>query len=110
VRRPPLGTTFSFTLSTAASVKLTFTRAVAGRRVKGKCKPRNASNKRKPLCKRTISPLAFSVSAKAGARKLSFQGSAGGAKLSPGTYTVTLVASNAGLSSIPKSLSFTIVR
>jgi hypothetical protein len=110
VRRPPLGTTFSFTLNTAASVKLTFTRKVAGRRVKGKCRPRTASNKSKPVCRRTVVALAFSVSAKAGARKLSFQGSAAGKKLSPGAYTVTLVASNAGLSSTPKSLSFTIVR
>ena len=110
VRRPPLGTTFSFTLNTAASVELTFTRKVAGRRVKGKCKPKNASNKHRPLCKRTISPLAFSVSAKAGARKLTFQGTAAGKRLSPGTYTVTLVATNAGLSSAAKSLSFTLVR
>jgi FG-GAP repeat len=110
VRRPPLGTTFSFTLNTAASVQLTFTRKVAGREVKGRCKSQNASNKRKPPCKRTISPLAFRVSAKAGAQELSFQGSAAGKKLSPGTYTVTLVASNAGLSSAPKLLTFTIVR
>lgn len=110
VRRPPLGTTFSFTLNTAARVQLTFTRKVAGREVKGRCKSQNASNKRKPPCKRTISPLAFRVSAKSGAQKLSFQGSAAGKRLSPGTYTVTLVASNAGLSSAPKSLTFAIVR
>ncbi len=110
VRRPPLGTTFSFTLNVAASVKLTFTRQVAGRKVKGRCIAQNAKNRHKPVCKRTISPLAFPVSAKAGARKLVFQGTATGKKLSPGTYTVTLVATNAGLSSAPKSLSFTIVR
>ena len=110
VRRAPLGTTFSFTLNVAASVKLTFTRQVAGRKARGRCIAQNAKNRHKPLCKRTVSPLAFSLNAQAGARKLSFQGAAAGKKLSPGIYTVTLVASNAGLSSSPKSLSFTIVR
>ena len=110
VRRAPLGTTFSFTLDVAASVKLTFTRRVAGRKVEGRCIAQNAKNRHKPLCKRAISPLAFPVSAKAGARELAFQGTAAGKKLSPGTYTVTFVATSAGLSSTPKSLSFTIVR
>lgn len=83
---------------------------MAGRKVKGKCVAQNTRNKGKPVCKRTVSPLAFSVDGRAGARKLSFQGSAACKKLPPGSYTVTLVATNAGLSSAPKSLSFTIVR
>ncbi len=110
VRRPPLGTTFSFTLNVAASVKFTFTQKVSGRKVNGKCVAQGAKNRRKPSCKRTLTPMAFSVNARAGARKLSFQGFAGRRKLAPGPYMVTLVATNAGLSSAPKSLSFTIVR
>ncbi len=111
VRRPPLGTTFSFTLNTAASVELTFTRAVTGRRAKGRCVAQSKSNRHKPPCKRTVTlPKPLSFPAHAGADKISFQGVVPGIKLGPGSYTVTLVATNAGLSSAPKSLSFTIVR
>jgi len=110
VRRPPLGTTFSFTLNTPANVKLTFTHAVTGRRVKGRCVAQSRSNRAKPPCKRTATlPSLPTFAAHSGADKISFQGALNGQKLH-GTYTVTLVATNAGLSSGPKSLSFTIVR
>jgi hypothetical protein len=110
VRRPPLGTTFSFTLNTAASVRFTFTQLVGGRRVNGRCVAQSGKNRHKRPCKRTISRMAFSVNGQPGARKLAFQGTARGKRLPPGPYEVTLVASDAGLSSAPKSLSFTIVR
>src|SRR5205085_916736 len=36
-RRPPVGTTFSFTLNVQASMAITFTQRQPGRRVRGKC-------------------------------------------------------------------------
>ena len=53
---------------------------------------------------------ALSFPAHAGTDKIAFQGLVEGTKLTPAPYTVTLVATNAGLSSAPKSLAFTVVR
>jgi FG-GAP repeat len=110
-RRPPLGTTFSFTLNVAASVKLTFTHAVAGRKVKRRCVAQSKSNRRRPACTRTVTLATKpALAGHAGPDKISFQGVLDGKKLAPGTYTVALVATGAGLSSATKSLTFTIVK
>jgi hypothetical protein len=110
-RRPPVGTTFKLTLNTAASVKLTFARSVAGRRVHGRCVGRTRPNRRARRCTRTVGAgtLVF-ANAHAGANRIAFQGRLGhGARLRPGRYTVTIVATNAGGRSPAKRLAFTIV-
>ncbi len=110
-RRAPLGTTFSFTLNVAASVKLTFSHAVTGRKVKRRCVAQTKRNRAKPSCKRTVTlPKTLSFSGHAGSDKIAFQGVVGGTRLAPGTYTVALLATGAGLTSAPKSLTFTIVK
>jgi hypothetical protein len=110
-RRPPLGTTFSFTLNVAASVKLTFSHAVSGRRVKGRCVTQTKRNRRRPACMRTATlATRLVLAAHSGPDKIAFQGVLDGKKLPPGTYTVVLTATAAGLTSVPKSLTFAIVR
>jgi FG-GAP repeat len=109
--KPPIGTTFSFTLNVAANVGFTFSQKVAGRRVRGKCVAAGAGNRHKPSCKRTLVRGEATVVAHAGNDKLAFQGVlARQTKLKPGSYTVTLVAASAALRSAPHSLSFTIVK
>jgi hypothetical protein len=83
-RKPPVGTKFTFKLNVPARVTLMF-------------KPHHGK----------ASSLMFS--AKAGARKLSFDGRiAKKKKLKPGRYKVTITASANGKRSAPRSLSFTI--
>ncbi len=110
--RLPVGTRFSFTLNQQASVSLTFTQRVGGRTVNGKCVAQTRNNRRKHSCKRTLTRGTMTFSAHAGANKVAFQGRISRSKrLSPGTYTLIITATNAGgQRSGPKSLGFTIVR
>jgi streptogramin lyase len=111
-RRPPLGTTFSFTLSEQASVSFSFTESRAGRKVSGACVAQSHKNSRHRRCTRTVKVGALSFSAAAGVSKVAFQGRfAHTGKLKPGRYTLAIVAANfADISSAPKLLHFTIVK
>ncbi len=85
VRRPPVGTTFSFTLDQRATVTLRFAQ-VRGRH------------------RGTITRVAH-----AGADRVSFDGRLDHGKLAPGNYRVAITARNVlGMSSRPVTLSFTI--
>ena len=53
-KKPPLGTTFSFTLNEAGAVTFTFSHQVGGRRAHGKCVAPSSRNKHKAKCKRTV--------------------------------------------------------
>jgi hypothetical protein len=109
--RPPVGTKFSFKLNEQANVVLAFTQPAAGRKVNGKCVAQTNQNRRKHACKRTLTRGTLSLAARAGSRKVAFQGVISRSrKLKPGTYTLVLTASSSGLRSSPKSLSFTIVK
>lgn len=108
--KPPLGTTFSFSLSEPATVSLAFSRSVTGRVVNGRCVAQTRHNLRKGPCARTLSAGSISLSAKAAVNHLRFQGRLSArSRLAPGRYRVTLSASAGGLTSVPRSLSFTIV-
>jgi hypothetical protein len=111
ISRAPVGTTFSFNLSKAATVKLAFTQKASGRKVRGACKPPNPSNASKRKCTRTIPAGALSLPGHAGLNKLRFQGLLpNGKSLKLGSYNVSLTASDsAGLQSAAQSLSFSIV-
>jgi len=110
-KRPPVGTTFSFTLNEAASVSFSFTQSVGGRKVKGKCVAQTKKNRHKQACKRTVTRGALSFAAHAGTNKAIFQGRISHVlKLKPGTYTLVITAQNsAGQRSAPAPLSFTVV-
>ena len=111
-KRPPVGTAFSFTLNEPATVTLTFTQTVPGRKVKGKCVAQTKANKRKHSCSRTVTRGTLALAGHAGTDKVAFQGRVSRSrKLKPGTYTLTIIASNtAGLRSAPARLTFTIVK
>jgi IPT/TIG domain len=109
--KPPLGTTFSFTLNEPAAVSLSFTQRVPGRRVNGRCVAVGQRNAGKPKCKRTVSVGSLGLAGHAGLDNVRFQGRLSSAKtLKPGSYTVTITARDShGLASLPHSLSFTII-
>jgi hypothetical protein len=106
----PLGTTFTFTLNTAATVKLSFTRSVDGRRLRGKCLARTAHNRHKPACLRSLAAGSLTFSGDAGANRVLFQGRLSNSdKLPLGVYAMTLTAIASGHSSVSQLLHFTIV-
>jgi hypothetical protein len=90
--KTPIGTTFSFSLNEQATVTLSFSRRVSGRRTA------------------TAGALAFL--GHSGTNKVAFQGRISPVvKLKSGRYTLVITATNsAGEHSAPKSLSFTIVK
>jgi hypothetical protein len=110
-KRPPIGTTFSFTLDRPAHVTFTFTHAVPGRRVGRRCVAPTRKNRHKRACRRTVVAGALAFSAHAGRNRVRFQGLiARGKRLPPGRYTVLVTASASGKRSGTAMLSFTIVR
>ncbi len=112
-RRAPLGTTFSFTLSEAASVTLSFSHQVVGRRVKRHgCLALTPRNRHRPSCKRTVIAGTVTLAGHAGLDRIAFQGKLSATReLARGSYTVTTRATNsAGMRSTPAVLHFTIVK
>ncbi len=107
------GTVFSFTLSQAATVKLTFSSTRRGRSVDGVCKPpaRQSGRGRGRSCTYPTTIGALTVSAHAGTNKLSFTGHLSRRRmLRPGRYQLSLSAMSAhGASVAARMLSFTIL-
>ena len=110
-KTPPRGTTFSFALNEAATLKLSFTQPAAGRTVNAKCVAQTRRNHSKHACKRTLTVGSFTLRGHIGVDRVRFEGRLSPAKkLKPGRYTLLLSASADGLSSTPRPLTFTIVQ
>jgi hypothetical protein len=112
-KRPPTGTTISFTLSHPATAKLVFFRIESGRRVGGKCRTRSRSNAKRPRCTRKVAVrTALSVPARAGLNRVRFQGRIGSRqRLGYGQHELVAVATDAnGRSSAPRRTGFKIVK
>jgi hypothetical protein len=108
--KPPQGTTFSFALSEAATLHLAFTKAASGRSVAGRCVAQTAHNRGKRACTRTTSAGTLTLAGRSGSDRVRFEGRVSATrKLAPGRYTLTLTATAGGLTSTPRSLTFTIV-
>jgi DNA-binding beta-propeller fold protein YncE len=112
--KPPVGTTFQFTLNKAATVRFTFDELLPGRtvnKVNGKCVAQTAHNRRHKACTRRVPRGSLSFSAGAGVHRLFFQGRLTRTrKLMPGTYALTITATDAAGHRATKTLSsFTIV-
>jgi hypothetical protein len=107
----PVGTTFSFSLNEPASVNLTFSQRVSGRRVSGRCVAPGHRNASRPRCKRTLVVGSFALPGHAGLDSVGFQGRLSRTKtLKPGSYLVSLTAREShGLKVVSRSLSFTII-
>ena len=99
-RKPPLGTSFSFTLNEAATLSFAFTTKGTGRKVKGRCVAQSPHNRKARRCSRAILRGKLQLSGHAGSDRIRFQGLLSKhSRLKPGTYTVTLTATTAGLKS-----------
>ncbi len=110
-KKPPIGTTFSFKLNTAATLKLSFALQTTGRKVKRKCVAQTKHNRHDRSCKLSKSEGTISLTGHAGTDKVSFQGRISKhKKLGPGTYTLTITASNSSGKSRGRSVTFTIAR
>jgi streptogramin lyase len=110
-RRPPVGTTFSFSLNESATVTLVFTRAQSGRRVGSRCVGQSKSNRHRPSCKRRVTAATASLAAYAGLDRIAFQGRVARSKrLALGRYSVLVTATNSVGRSQTSTLSFSIVR
>ena len=108
-RRAPVGTTFKYTLDTAATVRLDFTQPAGGRQVNGKCVPPTKRNRRKPGCALGRGSLTFA--AHAGLNTVRFAGWLSRTrKLTPGKHTLTITAITPGIGATSQQLRFTIVR
>jgi hypothetical protein len=111
-RRSPVGTTFRFTLNKTATVRFAFAQPLPGRSVNGKCVAPTARNRRRKACSRSVSAGSLSLSSRAGLRSLFFQGRLTRTrKLKPGTYALTVTATDAAGQRATKTLrSFAIVQ
>lgn len=108
-KKLPVGTTFKFTLSEAATVTLTFEHQAKGRKVGKKCVAVTKHNARKRRCSRTLTAGSIKLAGVAGANRVRFYGRLSKhAKLKPGTYTVVITATAASRTSSSHSLKFTI--
>jgi hypothetical protein len=109
-KKPPVGTTFSFKLNTSASLKLSFARSTPGRKAGRKCVAETKHNKHDHACKRSKSAGSITLAGHPGTDKVSFQGRLSKhKKLKPGSYTLTITATNTSGKSRSRSAKFTIV-
>jgi DNA-binding beta-propeller fold protein YncE len=110
-KKPPLGTTFTFTLNEAASVTFAFTEPTSGRKVGKTCVAQTSRNKRKRRCTRTVTVGTLTFSARTGTSKVRFDGVISKhSKLKPGSYTLLVTATASGKRSATRTLHFTIAR
>jgi hypothetical protein len=112
--KPPVGTTFQFTLNKAATVRFTFDEQLPGRtlnKVNGTCVAQTARNRRHKACTRSVPRGSLSFSAGAAVHRVFFQGRLTGTrKLVPGTYSLIITAADAAGHRATQTLSsFTIV-
>jgi hypothetical protein len=111
-KKTPLGTSFRFTLSTAAKLRITITSTAAGLRDGHRCLAPSASLKRAHAkrCTRTITVSTLTrASEPQGADSVAFSGRTGQRALSPRSYKAVLSANNTAGHSKPVKLSFTVV-
>jgi hypothetical protein len=96
--RPSSGTAFSFMLNVPARVTMTFS-------MRARCLARSGQNQAAHRCAHTLT-----FSARAGANSVRFDGVISKhTKLSPGSYTVLILASAPGGRSMPRALQFRIL-
>jgi trimeric autotransporter adhesin len=110
--RVPLGTTFRFTLSAAASMQIAITQSVTGVRVGHRCvaPTGHSSNTHASGCTRTVAVGALAPAPESrGVGRLRFTGRIGRRALGAGAYRAVLRARNAGGRSRPVTLGFSVV-
>jgi len=90
-------TTFRFTLSEAATTRISIARSAAGRRVGRRCRAPKPSLRRRPRCARfvTVGSL-LKPNLRPGAQRVRFSGRVRSRALRPGAYRATIVATDTG--------------
>ncbi len=107
-RKAPRGTTLSYTLSEAASVRFKVQQVRKGRKKGKRCVVGRTTGKR---CTTRRTRGTLTRTAAAGASKLAFSGRVGARALKPGSYVIVAVARDAaGNASAPRTVAFKIVR
>ncbi len=105
------GTTFTYTLSKAATVKIVIVQRLAGRRQGKRCVTPTRRLRRARACTRIFVRGTLTRRSGQGAGRLVFSGRIGRRTLSPGRYTATITATDAAKDvSAPRAISFTIVK
>lgn len=100
----PRGSTFLYSLSTAATVRIDIFQRQPGRSVGGKCVKPSPRLRKKRKCTRSVLKGSITRRAAVGSNKTPFSGRIGRRALNPGQYQAKISAGNV------KSTSFTIVR
>ena len=109
-RKPPVGTTFSFSLNEPAAVTFAFTQRAGGHRVGHRCVSGPAKRHTRKACKRTVTPGVLAFTGHAGTNEVLFAGRISKSKkLKPGRYTLMITAADSAGRSSPAKLGFTIV-
>jgi Domain of unknown function (DUF4394) len=110
-KRVARGTTFRFTLSESAKVRIAFEHRTGGRRVGGKCLAPTRARRNRRACTRYVAIGSISASGVAGPNSVKFSGRLKGRPLAVGSYRATLTATDAaGQRSQPATLRFRVVR
>jgi len=110
-RKPPVGTTFSFSLTEQSTVTMSFSRQISGHMAGHRCATGKSRRRHARKCKTSVGAGSMTRTALAGSDNLSFQGIVSkGHKLKPGNYTVTITATDYSGQSSPASIAFTIVK
>ncbi len=104
------GTTFKYTLSNAATVKIVISQRQAGRRTGKRCVAPTRSLRHAKKCTRFIRRATLKRVSHQGANGVAFSGRIGSKALSPGKYQAILTATDtAKNTSRGQAINFTIV-
>ncbi|MCA1707063.1 MAG: cell wall-binding repeat-containing protein, partial [Actinobacteria bacterium] len=110
-RKPKRGTTFRYTLSEAATVRMVIARGRTGRRSGRRCVAPTRRLRRARKCIRLTVVGTLTRISRQGRNSVGFSGRIGSKALSPGGYQATLTATDAaGNRSRPRTITFKIVR
>ena len=109
-RTVPRGTTFRYTLTEPATVKISIKRKLAGRRKGNKCVRPTRALRRARRCTRLVTKGTLRRSSKLGANSVRFTGRIGRRKLAAGKFAAIVTAIDAaGNRSKPRTLAFTVL-
>jgi len=109
-KRHKKGTTFGYTLSKDATVKIVIAQTASGRRRGKRCVAPTRRLGKARRCTRIITKGTLTRTSHQGSNRVAFSGRIGSRKLAPGRYQATLTATDpAKNTSKPQTIAFTIV-
>jgi hypothetical protein len=110
-KRHKKGTTFRYTLSEAATVKIVISQRASGRRKGKRCVAPTKKRRKAKKCTRFIVKGTLTRTSHQGVNSVAFTGKIGSKGLRPGRYQAKLTATDgAANTSKPKTISFKIVK